>query len=154
MTGKKKILIIDDELDLTMLMEHILLSTGLYEVVVANDGIEGCNKISDEKPDLIMLDYIMPRLKGDEVLKFIRMKSGLTEIPVIVMSGLTPTGFPEEGVVEPDFNNLPGDLLGESSSIAFPGELIKNFKVSAVLSKPFSKQKLIEMVERVLKVSN
>jgi len=68
----KKILICDDEVDLTKLMKLNLELTGQYEVYTAIDGKESIKKTKEIEPDLILLDIRMPKIDGLEVVKEIR----------------------------------------------------------------------------------
>lgn len=81
----KKILIADDEKVIAELLKNSLSRKG-FEVMVVHDGVEAKNKILEENPELVILDLMMPRLDGWEVLKWIRGKAQL-DIPVIVVSG-------------------------------------------------------------------
>ena len=57
-----------------------------YKVSVARDGVEGLEKMKDEWPDLILLDIVMPRMSGLEVMEEMRKDKELIKIPVIVIS--------------------------------------------------------------------
>jgi len=81
----KKILIIEDEEILSNLLEKKLKEIG-YDVSVAFDGEEGLNKIKELKPDLVLLDIIMPKKGGFEVLEEMQKESQLKKIPVIIIS--------------------------------------------------------------------
>lgn len=81
----KKILIVEDEEILSNLLEKKLKEVG-YEVGVAFDGEEGIKKIRETKPDLILLDIIMPKKGGFEVLEEINQDAELKKIPVIIIS--------------------------------------------------------------------
>ena len=81
----KKILIIEDEEIMYTALERKLKSTG-YEVSVAKDGVEGLEKMRKEKPDLILLDIIMPRKGGFEVMEEMQKEEDLKNIPIIVIS--------------------------------------------------------------------
>jgi len=84
---KKKILIIDDELSIRMLLENFLSKT--YEVVTKVDGLEGLKYIEEGNiPDLVVADIQMPNLNGQEFLKQIRASGFYKDIPVIVLSGI------------------------------------------------------------------
>jgi len=76
----KKILIIEDDKILSNAISIALKNAGL-EVVAAFDGEEGLKKADSENPDLILLDLIMPKISGIEVLKKIRAKSA---VPIII----------------------------------------------------------------------
>ncbi len=81
----KKVLIIEDEEIMYSLLQRKLANQG-YEVVVANDGEEGLLMMEEKKPDLILLDIIMPKKGGFEVLADMQKNKELKEIPVIVIS--------------------------------------------------------------------
>ena len=60
---KKKVLLVDDS-NTVILMERMILAKGPYDIVVARDGVEGVAKAKSEKPDIILLDVMMPNLDG------------------------------------------------------------------------------------------
>ena len=84
----KKILIIDDEPDIIKVVKFRLIKTG-YEVMTAADGREGLELVRVLKPDLVLLDYRMPFLNGDEVCKEIKKDESIKHIPVILMTAST-----------------------------------------------------------------
>lgn len=81
----KKILIVEDEEIVSGLLEKKLKSEG-YEVFCAKDGEEGLEKMREIKPDLILLDIIMPKKGGFEVMEEMKKEEDLKNIPVIVIS--------------------------------------------------------------------
>jgi DNA-binding response OmpR family regulator len=81
--GDKKILIIEDEEVLIQLISAKLKKAG-YKVETASDGEEGLDKIKNFSPDLILLDIVMPKVNGYEVLE--QMQKGQIKIPVIIIS--------------------------------------------------------------------
>ncbi|MCD6178099.1 response regulator [bacterium] len=81
----KKILLVEDEELIVNLLQRKLETEG-YEVFVARDGIEGLEKMKKTKPDLVLLDIIMPRMGGFEVMEAMKKDKGLRDIPVIVIS--------------------------------------------------------------------
>jgi len=83
----KKILIVEDDKFLRELIVKKLSSEG-YEVPEAVNGEEGVKKIEEEKPDLVLLDLILPGMDGFEVLTQIKKNSELAQIPVIILSNL------------------------------------------------------------------
>lgn len=88
MTTKAKILIIDDDPDFVEATRTVLES-GPYEVSVAYDGDEGLAKVRSEKPDLIILDIIMPTQDGFQVCEKIKADPELSRLPVIMLTALS-----------------------------------------------------------------
>ncbi len=83
----KKILIVEDDKFLRELIFEKLDSEG-YEISKAADGEEGVKKAGEEKPDLILLDLILPGMDGFEVLSKIRENKELAQMPIIILSNL------------------------------------------------------------------
>ncbi len=80
-----KVLIVDDEPDVVSLIERTLTSDG-FEVVKAYDGIGALDLISTEKPDLVLLDLMMPMMSGYEVCQQIKSNPQTRDIPVVCLS--------------------------------------------------------------------
>lgn len=81
-----KILVIDDSRVIRMRVQE-MLPKGNFEVLEAKDGVEGLNLIRQEHPNLIMLDFLLPRMSGWEVFQNIQGDASLQAIPLVVMSG-------------------------------------------------------------------
>lgn len=81
----KKILLVEDEQIMVDLLVRKLSGEG-YDVIVSRDGIEGLNKMKSEKPDIVLLDIIMPKKGGLEVLEDMQKDSDLKKIPVVIVS--------------------------------------------------------------------
>lgn len=82
-----KILLVDDEKDIVEFLQYNLESEG-FEVISANDGVSALTKM-EEKPDLIVLDVMMPRMNGYEVCKNIRLNENYNDIPIIFLTAKT-----------------------------------------------------------------
>lgn len=83
--GTKKILLVDDS-NTVILMEKMILAKGPWEIAVAKDGQEGVEKAAAEKPDLIVMDVMMPRMTGFEACKALRAKPSTAAIPIILVT--------------------------------------------------------------------
>ena len=81
----KKVLAVDDQPPIVRLIQINLQKAG-FEVVTAFDGEEGLQKVRDERPDLVILDVIMPKLDGFEVLRAIKTNPETRNIPVIMLT--------------------------------------------------------------------
>lgn len=88
--SKKRVLIIDDEEDLVEMLALRLDATGLFEVQTASDGEKGLARAAETKPDVVLLDSIMPGLDGWEVCRRIRGDSQLSSTAVVMMTAGTP----------------------------------------------------------------
>lgn len=90
-----KILIVDDEPDIVEILHKKLLKAG-YDVVTAFDGQEALVKVEENDPDVVLLDLMLPKLNGFEVLKEIRQKFANKWRPVIIISAKTELGSVKE----------------------------------------------------------
>lgn len=101
----KKILLVDDS-NTALMMEKLILKAGPYDLVTARDGIEGIDAAILEKPDLILMDLVMPRLDGLEACRQIRKTDSTRDIPVIMV---TTRG--EAATMEMAFRNGANDYV-------------------------------------------
>lgn len=92
-----KILVIEDDKFLRELIARKLREEN-YEVAEAFDGEEGIKKVKEERPDLILLDLILPGIDGFEVLEKIGQDPQISEIPVIILSNLGQRDDIERGL--------------------------------------------------------
>lgn len=95
----KKIMVVDDERDILDFFT-VFLKQKNYQVVVASSGEEALIKAQLEKPDLIFLDIMMPRMDGWEVLKLLKLDEGTASIPVAMLSARTEAKDKVRGLQE------------------------------------------------------
>ena len=95
----KKILVVDDEDDILHFLELVLHEKG-YEVATALGGQEALTKAELERPDLILLDIMMPQMDGWEVLKLLRVDENTASIPVAMLSARTEARDRVQGLQE------------------------------------------------------
>jgi two-component system alkaline phosphatase synthesis response regulator PhoP len=81
----KKILVVDDEPQLVEMVKMRLEASG-YEIVIAADGQEALDKARQEKPDLIILDLMLPKLDGYKVCRMLKFDEKYKKIPIILFS--------------------------------------------------------------------
>jgi CheY-like chemotaxis protein len=84
--AQQKILVIDDSKVIRIRVRE-MLPTGNFEVLEAQDGLEGLSLIKKENPNLIMLDFLLPKMSGWEVFQEIQKSPTLQKIPLVLMSG-------------------------------------------------------------------
>jgi len=117
----KKILVVDDERHIVRLVEVNLTRAG-YDVATAYDGIEALEVVKKARPDMIVLDVMMPRMDGFEVLKRLQADEETQNIPVIMLTAKAQ-----------DADIFKGWSSG----------------VSSYLTKPFNPRELLTFVERI-----
>jgi CheY-like chemotaxis protein len=128
MENKTKILLVDDDKDFVE-ATRLVLESKPYEVVVAYDGDEGLAKARKEKPDLIILDIIMPGKDGFSAAEQLKKDPELKKIPVIML-----TSFSEK--------------VGETSLSVSQGLALDT---EDYVDKPVAPTELLKRVERLLK---
>ena len=95
--NKKKIILVEDDKFLSEMYVVKLTESG-FEVDVAADGEEGLNKIKEQKPDLVLLDIVLPKMDGFEVLRNIKSEPSLKNISVIALTNLGQKEEVEKGL--------------------------------------------------------
>ncbi|MBU9889886.1 MAG: response regulator [Candidatus Omnitrophica bacterium] len=85
---KRSIVVVDDEVDFTDMVKCFLERTGLFEVGVCNTGGEALAMIRDWKPDLVLLDIVMPGMDGTEIAGKLRETEDLRSVPLMFSTSL------------------------------------------------------------------
>lgn len=128
MERKAKILVVDDDPDFVAATK-VVLESKPYEVIVAYDGDEGLKKAKEERPDLILLDIIMPLKDGFVVCEQLKKDPHLSSIPVLMV-----TSF--------------GERVSETSLALSQGLTLE---AEDFIDKPISPAELLIRVERLLR---
>ena len=140
----KKILIVDDEADQRTFLSTVLEENG-YASISAKDGVEGLELLRKEKPDLVLLDLMMPKKSGISMFQELRSDSNLSNIPVIVVTGVSE-------VTGVDFRNFmfKQPLRDEKKFVETTG-LTKYTIPDGYIEKPIDPDGLIKTIKDVLK---
>jgi CheY-like chemotaxis protein len=88
----KKVLVVDDDSDVRSFVVTVLEENG-YIPLQACDGVEGLEKIQQEKPDLVILDVLMPRGSGIRLYRQLKTHEALKALPVIMFTGIAMRSF-------------------------------------------------------------
>ena len=120
--AKGKILVVDDEIYIVHILDFSLGMEG-YEVTTALDGEQALERVAESKPDLIVLDIMMPKLDGYETCKVLKSREDTKDIPIILLSA-------------------KGRNVDQKTG----------FEVGAddYITKPFSPRKLVERINAIL----
>ena len=139
----KKILIVDDEPDAISYVGSVLEDNG-YQYISADNGVEGLELARKEKPDMILLDLIMPEKSGVMMFQELKKDPELASIPVIVVSGASEA----LGV---DFKNFmfKQPLRKGKKAVDTTGES-KFTEPNAFVEKPVNPAELIEVIKKNL----
>lgn len=119
----KRILVIEDEEDLLKMMIFRLKSGG-YEVISATDGLQGLEMAKKEKPELIILDLMLPRMDGYRICKMLKTSDEYKNIPIIILTA----------------------RMEESDK-----KLAEEVGANAYMTKPFDHKLLLEKIKEFLK---
>ena len=120
MADKKKILLIDDDPDFVEAVK-VIVENGGYDVKVAYDGKEGLEAVEEEKPDLIVLDVMMPVMNGHEACAILKGDEATESIPIILLTAVadrvTTSTYTHRDMLESEAEDYmpkpvePGELL-------------------------------------------
>ena len=122
MGEKKKILVVEDEPNIIKLISFILKSSG-YDVIEAEIGAAGLKKAKAEKPDMIILDVMMPKMDGFEVARKLKADPATANIPILMLSSKAQFEDKMKGI--------------DSGAMDY-------------VTKPFDKQELLDKVKECL----
>jgi DNA-binding response OmpR family regulator len=118
-----KILVVDDEIHIVKIIAYKMRGAG-YEVVSARDGVEALDMVKLNRPDLILLDVMMPRMDGYQTLQALKADPATRDIPVFLLT-----------VKSKEVDRQKGYEIGADD----------------YLTKPFSPNKLLERIDQALK---
>jgi excisionase family DNA binding protein len=124
-SGKRKVLIVDDDEELVELIEDVLVRDGRFEVKTVNNGFDAGMMVKDYRPDIIVLDVMLPDINGKEVCQRVRSDKSMDDVRIVCISGMV-----EE------------DKVGE----------LKAAGADDFMHKPFEVEKLIERMCQLLDI--
>ena len=127
----KRVLVVDDDPDVRVFTITVLEEHG-YTPLEATNGEEGLNVIKQEKPDLVILDVLMPRGSGVRLYRQLKTDKALRNIPVIMQSGIAQKSF----------------LRSQKALTEFGGKSVP--EPEAYLEKPVEAEELAEMIQKVI----
>lgn len=122
---KKRILIVDDDVSLTRMLQLNLVDTGDFEVQICNQAIRALEMARAFRPDIILLDVVMPGLDGGDVDAQLKQDPFLRDVPVLIVTAL-----------------VSSDEVGEDSVISSGDQIM--------IAKPIRFEKLLQAIENRL----
>jgi len=127
----KKVLNVEDDPDIRTFVTTVLEENG-YIPIMAKDGEEGTRKVKEEKPDLIILDILMPKESGIKMYHELKKDPSFKDIPVVMLSGVSKRTF----------------LRSQAALTEFGDETVP--EPEAYLEKPVEPEDLAEMLKKIL----
>jgi len=127
----KKVLIVDDDVDIRKVVSKLVEKSG-YEAIEAKNGVEGMSKVREDKPDLIILDMLMPKESGIRMYHELKTEESLKDIPVIVLSAIPKKSF----------------LKSQKVLDEFAGQSVP--EPEAYIEKPEEPEELIALMKKIL----
>jgi two-component system phosphate regulon response regulator PhoB len=127
----KKVLVVDDDPDVRLFSVTVLEENG-YTPLEAANGEEGLKMIKEEKPDLVILDILMPRQSGIRLYRELKTDKSLKDVQVIILSGIAKKTF----------------LRSQKALTEFGGEEVPEPKV--YLEKPVEPEVLADEIKKIL----
>jgi two-component system phosphate regulon response regulator PhoB len=127
----KKVLNVEDDADTRTFVSTVLEENG-YIPIMAIDGAEGMKKVKEERPDLIILDILMPRESGIKMYHELKLDPNLKDIPVVMLSGVSKRTF----------------LRSQAALTEFGDETVP--EPQAYLEKPVEPEDLAETLKKIL----
>jgi len=128
---QKNILVADDDIDVVTFVSTVLEKSG-YKVISAKDGEEALEKIKANRPDLVILDILMPKQSGIKLYRELKTDQSLKDIPVVILSGISKRTF----------------LRSQEALTEFGGEPVPEPEV--YIEKPVEAEDLAQTVSEVL----
>ncbi|MGD9057851.1 MAG: response regulator [Desulfobacterales bacterium] len=126
-----KVLVVDDDPDVRLFSVTVLEENG-YTPLEAEDGESGLKKIKSEKPDLVILDVLMPRQSGVRLYRELKTSKALKDVKVIILSGIAKKTF----------------MRSQKALTEFGGEQIPEPEI--YLEKPVEPDELADVIKKVL----
>ncbi len=146
----KRVLVVDDDENTRRFLSVALEANG-YEAVTAEDGDDGFQKVRDEKPDLILLDVMMPKKTGFVLFKQLRRKDEFKDIPVIMLTAVAEVLEEDESQAEGETTERPFDSLRDSLRKAIAKMRDEGLvRPEVFMDKPIDPENLIEEVRRLI----
>ena len=127
----KKVLIVDDDVDIRKVVSKLIEKSG-YQAMEAKNGVEGMGKVREDKPDLIILDMLMPKESGIRMYHELKTEEPLKDIPVIVLSAIPKKSF----------------LRSQKVLDEFAGQSVP--EPEAYIEKPEEPEELIALMKKIL----
>ena len=148
MEDEKHVLIVEDNEESQVFLSTILEEHG-YGYKVAADGKEAMEAMQDRRPDMVLLDIMMPKKSGINVLRVMKKNPELQAIPVIVITGSSEVTGVDVKTGEEKPRESEGDVVGQVFGAAIR-EKLEGLRPDGILEKPIDPDVLVEKMQHLL----
>jgi len=146
----KRVLVVDDDENTRRFLSVALKANG-YDAVTAEDGDDGYNKVQESKPDLILLDVMMPKKTGFVLFKQLRRKEEFKDIPGIMLTAVAEVLEEDETQAEGETFERPFDSLRDSLRKAIAKMRDEGLvKPEVFIDKPIDPERLVDEVRNLI----
>ncbi|MFC1661621.1 response regulator [Gemmatimonadota bacterium] len=146
----KRVLVVDDDENIVRFLTVALEENG-YDPISACDGDEGFQRVQESKPDLILLDVMMPKKTGFSLFKLLRRKEEFKDIPVIMLTGVAGVLEEEEALADGETLERPFDSLREGLRRTITKMREEGLvRPELFIDKPIDPDELIESVKSLI----
>lgn len=146
----KRVLVVDDDENTRRFLSVALEANG-YDAVTAEDGDDGFRKVEEQKPDLILLDVMMPKKTGFVLFKQLRRKEEFKDIPVIMLTAVAEALEDDQSHAEGETTERPFDSLRDSLRRAITQMRDEGLvKPEVFIDKPIDPEQLIREVKALI----
>jgi len=148
MVDLSHLLIVEDTEETAIFLSRILEDHG-YQYQVARNGVEAISALRKNRPELVLLDIMMPRKSGIHVLREMKSDPDLESIPIIVVTGASEITGVDLCTGQEEPNQDEGDVVAHELGSAL-GDRIRDLAPDALIEKPIDPSRLIGQIQRLL----
>ena len=148
MSDLAHLLIVEDSEQAAIFLSRLLEAHG-YQYQVARNGVEAISAVRENRPNLVLLDIMMPEKSGIHVLREIKSDPDLKNIPVIVVTGLPDVTGVDVFTGQEEPSRDEGDVVAHQFG-SLLGEKIRGLVPDALIGKPISPPELIHQIQNLL----
>ena len=148
MSDLTHLLIVEDTEETAIFLSQILEDHG-YQYQVARDGVEAISAVRENRPELVLLDIMMPKKSGIHVFREIKTDPDLKNIPVIVVTGLSEATGVDVHTGQEEPNDDEGDVVAHQLGSVL-GDKVRDLRPDGLIEKPINPSALIGAIQSLL----
>ena len=148
MSDRKQLLIVEDNKEAAIFLSRILKDRG-YDYQVARNGVEAISAVRENRPELVLLDIMMPRKSGIHVFHEMKSDPELKDIPIIIVTGMSQATGTDLLTGKEKPNEDEGDVVAHQFGSVL-GEKVRGLTPDGLIEKPVDPDVLIDQIQSLL----